>query len=353
MQRRFLSNFFQKETDRLLKDFLSNNPELLRKYVDGSLAAVTAILSPINGFMRHLLVVQGLDPDAVPGEKQRNLLHEALTNFFSQKHEEDFDSDYDLSWVQQKFEGTRKKLGQLGFTKEQFVGLTDLSNLGMKPSSPVAIDSGMDELAEFNQIAPETPKREIPLVAKEQERENLTEIGGDAIQALREAMQNVEKNLAVSKKKKGIKVTKKKMNKVTSKPKKVRRVIDNTPQPEGKSTLTVESDRVVRPPSTKAPGRSLGDIARDKKAQAKAAKEATPEFQAELKRKTARATELTNLMVQKGLVEEKSKGDQIASMVNWSDNNFDALERVVYKYAPTKDAVAENKFKGSFRRVTK
>jgi hypothetical protein len=60
-------------------------------------------------------------------------------------------------------------------------------------------------------------------------------------------------------------------------------------------------------------------------------------------------------MVSKGLceVDDKARQDQINSMLTWGDNNFDSLERVITKYGPTKDAVAENKFKGSFRRAKK
>lgn len=384
------SNLLQKETNRLIKSFLDENPDLLSKYVDGSLAAISAVLFPINVFMKHLLTVQGLDPDAVPGEKQRLLLEDALSNFFLKSHEEDFDPDYDLSWVEKKFQETRGKLGQLGLTKEKFKDLTDLSrlpNIGRVTEGPVTIDVGtsaMDELAEINQVAPETPKKEIPLdtkegrqsyrervlneaksFLKEQERENnkeeVVEIGGDAIQALREALGNLEKNLEVSKdKKKRSKRPSKKLNKTTSKPRRIRRVpIQIEPLPEEveekASTLKVDSDRKERPNWKKTPARDLTSLASQNRARIKAAKEATPEFQAQLKARMVRATELTNLMVAKGLceVDDKSRQDQINSMLNWSDNNFDALERVITKYGPTKDAVAENKFKGSFRRVVK
>jgi hypothetical protein len=371
------TNLFQRETDRLLKSFLDDNPDVLQKYVDGSLVAISAILGPINVFMRHLLTVQGLDPDSIPGEKQRLLIQEAMGNLFNKNHEEAFDPDYNLDWVQQKFEETRGKLNQLGLTKEKFMDLTDLSrlpNIGRVTEGPVTIDvstSPLDELSEINQIAPEFPKKEIPLVSKEQERENKKEspefdprieLGGDAIQALREALLNLEKNLELSKdkKKKGVKVSKKKMNKTTSKPLRVKRVpVKSAPLPEVEeekaSTLKVESNHKEAPPWKKTPSRSLTDLASKNRARVKAAKEATPEFQARLKARIARATNLVNIMVEKGLVDadEKSRQDQITSMSNWADNNFDALERVVTKYGPTKDAVAENKFKGSFRRVQK
>ncbi len=339
-----LSNLVQKETDRLFKSFLDDNPDLLKKYVNGSVSVIGSILGPINVFMRHLLTVQGLDPDSVPGEAKRLQLQDALNNFFSGSHEEAFDEDYDLGWVQKRFEDTRKKLNKLDMTKESFMGLTDLSKLPNLGSSLVGED--IDELAELNQVAPEAPKKEIAIFDP-----------GNPIDALRDAVKAIEKEVSLPKKKKGVKTSKKKLNKTTAPQKavRVRRVASTEPVKEEPSTLKVESDRKVRPPSTRAPGRSLHDIAQNKRAQAKAAKEATPEFQAELKARLMRATQLTSLMVEKGLcdVDDKSRQDQINSMINWTDNNFDALERVITKYAPTKDAVAENKFKGSFRRVTK
>jgi hypothetical protein len=124
---------------------------------------------------------------------------------------------------------------------------------------------------------------------------------------------------------------------------------------EGPSTLTVESDRKVRAPARRTSGRDLSALVQEKKAQNKAILEATPEFQASLKAKTVRATELTQLMIEKGLCDasDKARQEQINQMLNWGDNNFDALERVIDRYAPTKDAIAENKFKGSFRGVQK
>lgn len=354
-----LSQLFQKETDRLLKSFLNDNPDILKKYVDGGVIAVGALLGPINLFMRHLLVVQGLDPETVPGEKQRLLVLESLTNFFDSKHEKDFDDDYDLSWVNQKFEKTRGALKDLNMTKDRFMQLTDLSRLPNVRSSTAPVVERLEDLTEepidhiaqrVNPVAPEAEKRETRIFDP-----------GDAIQQLRSFMNDLGKKLEEAKsetsEKHSLKPVKKKLNKgkrVGSGPR-VQRVANTEPVKEGPSTLVVESDRKERPPSTRQPGRNLRDIASQRKAEAKIAKESTPEFQAQLKARIARATELTNLMVQRGLVlaDDKSRQDQIESMKNWTDNNFDALERVVTKYGPTKDAVAENKFKGSFRRVKK
>lgn len=345
-----LSQLFQRESDRLLKSFLSDNPDLLKKYVDGGVVAVGAVLGPINSFMRHLLTVQGLDPNTTPGEKQRALVQQALTSMFENKHDKDFDEDYDLSWVQKRFEDTRSHLNQLNLTKDKFMELTDLSKLGSGRYPTAA------EEQEIYRTHPSTvlESREIPI------KEPAKFEPGDAIQQLRSFMSELGKKLEEVKpeeKKAGIKTTKKKLNKgkkVGSGPK-VQRVSNTVPVQEGPSTLRVESDRQVRPPARRAPGRDLSALVQEKKAQNKAALEATPEFQAAAKAKLARATELTQLMVEKGLCEvsDKARQDQINSMLTWGDNNFDALERVINRYAPTKDAVAENKFKGSFRRVQK
>lgn len=349
-----LSNLFQKESTRLLKSFLDDNPDLLKRYVNGGVATVGAILRPVNVFMRHLLALQDLDPDTVPGEKQKLLLQEALGTLFNNTHEEDFESDYDLNWVQKKFEETRGKLAQLELSKEKFLDLTDLSKLPM------------DELPAINRVAPEEPKKEIPLdtpegrksyrekvlseaksFLKDQEKEV---INGNPIDALREAVKAIEKEVDLNKK--GLKTKKKKLNKSPGKVTKVHRKVDVLPL---ETEVDLECKAGIRPSTKREPGRNLGEIARNRKNQAKIAKESTPEFQAQLKARLMRATGLTNLMLEKGLVEpnEQARQDQINSMINWTDNNFDALERVIMKYAPTKDAVAENKFKGSFRRVVK
>jgi hypothetical protein len=349
-----LSSLFQKETDRLLKSFLSENPDLLKKYVGGGITAVSTVLAPINSLMRHLLTVQGLDPDAVPGAKDRAEFLKGLEAFFDDKHEKDFDEDYDLSWVQQKFNKTRGTLKDLQLTKDKFMELTDLSRLPNLGRVEDFTEEPIDHIAQkVDQIAPEADKREIRMIDDKPTKFE----PGDAIQELREFMTDLSKKLG-DVKPVGIKTGKRKLNKgktVRGPGPRVHRVLNTEPVKEGPSTLKVESDRKERAPTNRPPGRSLHDLASTKKAQAKAAKEATPEFQAELKRKTERATKLTQLMIDKGFCEasDKAREEQIVQMLNWYDSNFDALERVINRYAPTKDAIAENKFKGSFRRTKK
>jgi len=333
-----LSQLLQKQTDRLLKDLLSENPDVLKSYVNGGLAAVGAVLAPINVFMRHLLTVQGLDPDAVPGEKQRALIRAAFNSTFENNHEKDYDDDYDVSWVHKKYNSIKDKFN---VTEDKFMALTDLSKLDNAP--PVLTKVKFDELVQdINPVAPESEKRELPLVKTYMQ---------DEIQALKEFVETMDKHSQ----KAGIKTSTKKANKGKRPGARVRRVTSSTTIKDEPTTLEVKSDRVVRPSSKKLPARNLKDLTAQKKEKVKAIKEATPEFQAELKAKLAKATELTSLMIEKGLcrADDQSRKDQIESMLSWTDNNFDALERVINKYSPTKDAVAENKFKGSFRRVQK
>jgi hypothetical protein len=371
MQLHNLLRPLQKEANRLVKSFLDENPELMKKYVGSGVTAISLALAPLNVFMRHLVVVQGLDPDTLPGEKERSALLEALENFFEKRHEKSFDADYDFSWIEKRFEETRKTLNRLEMTKEEFMKLTDLAKM---PSIGDKYTVNGDE-AVMNDLPAETLKKEMSLTPLEDK----IEVGADAIEALRKAVQNIEdlsedsrravkieKLKKISKKlkedfhastKQGIKTHKKKLNKgdKSGSGPKVNRIISAEPIKEGLTTLRVESDRKVRPPARRASGRDLAALVQDKKAQNKAILESTPEFKAQLKAKLEKATKLTQLMVEKGLCEvsDQARQDQINSMLSWGDNNFEALERVINKYGPTKDAIAENKFKGSFRRVIK
>lgn len=297
-----LQNFLrplQKEANRLVKSFLDENPDILKKYVEGGVTAVGLALTPLNTFMRHLLVVQGLDPDSVPGEKQRLALLEALENFFEKRHEKDFDPDYDLSWVQKRFEETRKTLNQLEMTKEKFMDLTDLAKLGSS-RYPTA-----DEEQEFvaQRVTPEPDKRELRL-------EDKVEIGGDAIDALRKFVQAMEKDVD-SDKKKGVKTGKKKLNKGTG--------------------------------------------ARVRKISANVKRETTIKEEVEAQRKANHAERVIKLiheMIDRGLVEHTAEAvqEQTKQMMGWTEESLAAMERVVARHFKKP---AENKFTGSFKRVQK
>lgn|SRR5574337_992568 len=348
----------QNGTHRVLKTIVSSNPDLVSKYVNAGIGILTIGLKPINSVMRHLLTVQGLDPDSVPGEKQRELLQKVLYGVFSEKHDDAFDPDYDFSWINQKFEETRNRMKELNLTKEKFRALTDLSRFSNETSVP------FDKLSELNVVAPETPKHELPLDTKEGRNEYRKRVLAESVESLkkevkfdpigdlREAIVNIEKeadrNIKEEAIKKGIKTAKKKLNKTTSPRGSGTRV--NRTWPTADDKLSV-SEPEVKSGVGSVPARDLRDIANSKRAQ----KKPVPVDPAEMKSKLERARALTDRLVKAGLclADEKSREEQAQSMINWTDESYAAMERVIDKYAPTKDAIAENKFKGSFRRVNK
>lgn len=200
-----------------------NRPELMQKYVSTSVTALKYVLVPIKGFVKHLITIQGLDPDNSPRTRDLEDLRELLNTV----HEEEYDSEYDVSWVQKKFSNVNSKYGDL--TEETFVDITDISRFD-DTSEPLTIDS-----AEVNQIAPECAKHEINIVGdEEQVRENYEDYllvkpltddpetkfySKDAIQQLVELANNLEKQKAKKTKKtkkSGIKTSKKKLNKKVS-----------------------------------------------------------------------------------------------------------------------------------------
>jgi len=301
-----LSQLFQKQTDRILKDFLNDNPDLLKKYVDGSVAVVGAVLGPINVFMRHLLTVQGLDPDSVPGEKERALVQEALHNFFSRDHGKDFDEDYDFSWVHKKFEEARGHMKQL--TKEKFVEMTDLSKL---PNIGPGRYPTADEEQEIYVARPSTvlPSKEIRITGEDKKESKFDP--GDAIkqlQILAEEMKIVEP------KKSGLKTGKKKLNKSSGPGVKVRRI---SPTP---------AEVKNNPPKRSALKKNL-------KARFDASKK------------------LVDDMVACGLVEnnDDAKKEQLEQLLLMDEGTMASLSRVVAKHAKP----VTNNFTGSFRRVQK
>jgi hypothetical protein len=349
-----LSNLFQKETDRLLKGFLSDNPDMRKRYVEGCIVAVGTVLKPITSFVRHLLVVQGLDPEATPGDKQRLLIQEALSDFFNKTHDKDFDDDYDVSWAHQKFEKAKGAMKELNISEDKFLELTDLGRLpNLGRVNDLTEDTVENIIQRVNPIATETVKKELPLDASEGRNPAVAFNPGDALQQLKDFMNEVGYKLEEKKSAK-VKTSKKKLNKgkrIGGGPK-VQRVSNTEPIKEEPSTLEVKSNRTPYPPSSRTAARELIDIARQKKLAIKVEKEATPEFHAEMKVRATKAAKLIDLMVERGFCESSNQArqEQLESMLTWDDNNFDTLERVITKYGPTKDAISENKFKGSFRR---
>ncbi len=111
------------------KTLLHKNPKVLNTYVNAGLTAVRLSLIPITGVMKHLILVQDLDPTATPGEKARNALYEGLRTMFDTRDNKDYDDDYDFSWFHKKIQETNSKLDGISLTKDKFHKLTDLANM--------------------------------------------------------------------------------------------------------------------------------------------------------------------------------------------------------------------------------
>lgn len=155
----------QKTVKQFVKSILDSNPDLLKKYVELGLSAVDMSLPPLNNIMKHLVVVQGLDPNAVPGERDRRTLEQQLHNSFNQIDARDYDKDYDFSWAHNRFQKTREALIGLNLTKDSFKSMTDLSHL----ESPIEEDMEDESVQEsdffhknsdkINRIAPPSSRR--------------------------------------------------------------------------------------------------------------------------------------------------------------------------------------------------
>jgi len=119
----------KKEATQFVKTFLQENPNLMKKYVDTSITVLSFLLVPLDVFLRHLLIVQGLDPNEIPGRREAQQLQDDMTSFLYKIHDKEYDTDFDLSWAMKRFEETRKVLQDRELTEKQFKEFTDISNL--------------------------------------------------------------------------------------------------------------------------------------------------------------------------------------------------------------------------------
>lgn len=116
----------------ILNTFLNKNPKLLSKYVNVSMTVIGAALVPMTKVVKHCLVIQGLDPNTNPGEKERLALRKALDEDLNKLHEKDFDDDF--NWSKKSLNKAQAQFPDMDLTKENYYKLTDLSNLVSPPS---------------------------------------------------------------------------------------------------------------------------------------------------------------------------------------------------------------------------
>lgn len=116
---------------KALNDLLQKHPSVLSTYVSLGFALVDKTVAPLNKFMQHLMVIQGIDPKTEPGAAERKLLEDMLNNV---NDEEEFEEDFNFDPALKAFDKTNKKLQHLHLTKEKFKDLTDVSQLGVAPT---------------------------------------------------------------------------------------------------------------------------------------------------------------------------------------------------------------------------
>ena len=121
------------EAPKFLSKFnkLVSRPKLINVYVNTSLCILTKLLSPVQSFMRHLIVIQGLDPDRE--SSLQNSFAEQLERVFEGKSytpKTNFVSTrFNNKLIHIKYKDVNKKLPQLNLTEDKFEKLTDLERL--------------------------------------------------------------------------------------------------------------------------------------------------------------------------------------------------------------------------------
>lgn len=73
--------------------------KLLKFYVKYGIKFVNLNVNMLNGYMKHLIIVQGLDPNAEPGSSFKRILNQAIDTGIANKA---YEEDFDLSWVRKK-----------------------------------------------------------------------------------------------------------------------------------------------------------------------------------------------------------------------------------------------------------
>ncbi len=314
---------FQEETSKLAKTFLNHNPELMKRYVGTSIHAISYVLVPLNAFMKHLILVQDLDPNVDVEERRRQRDLQEMNSLFDKVHENEYEDDYDMSWALKRFEETRSRLKELRLTKEKFMDITNLTRVdcgvAMAPvaqiqanPSDIEMDGAfMAQSDEFGRLVEASVEDDANEFAKtlvrehkeeEAQKERVTRDARrkqvlkdlqdklfketvnspiDAFADLRKALEGVAKAVGVSEEKKekksGVKTEKKKLNK---------------------------APRIVTQSEKKTA-------------------------------KAERALELANRMVKCGLSssEPEAIARQVSEILKFNDEGFEALKRVVERHA--------------------
>ena len=111
-----------------LTSLLKKNPELRNKYVAVATMVADAAAKGLNKFVKHLLVVQNIDPNTQPGNKEYKVFSQQLRDVFDFVENNEYDGPRDEEvWLQKHLAKAQGKFRHLN--KEAYKKLTDLSNV--------------------------------------------------------------------------------------------------------------------------------------------------------------------------------------------------------------------------------
>lgn len=100
--------------------------KLINIYVEYGTKFVNLNVNALNRYMRHLIVLKGLDPNVEPGFLFRKLMNKAVDTGIANKA---YDEDFDLSWVRKKYFDVKDRLKKTDLNLKDFKKMTDISNL--------------------------------------------------------------------------------------------------------------------------------------------------------------------------------------------------------------------------------
>lgn len=125
-----------------VKRFLSDNPELVKAYVNAGIATTRLAIVPINSLLKHLIIVQDRDPNVEPDARNRQLFINALNQSLSKNHKKSYDDSFDFSWVKKQFKEHEVQMKELDVSEDDFEKLTNLNSLDDISTLPVTPPMG-------------------------------------------------------------------------------------------------------------------------------------------------------------------------------------------------------------------
>lgn len=127
-----------------------SNPKLLQSYVGSGIAITNVVVVQLNKLLKHMLVIQGIDPNTQPSLLLKKTFQQELEDCFC-GIKKDYDKDFDHSFETKKFNRFCNKVKHVDLTIEGFMRRAGVGNLKGTHSSLSSImeKSPIDELDEL------------------------------------------------------------------------------------------------------------------------------------------------------------------------------------------------------------